>query len=164
MKTVWLILALVVCAFAHRLNLFITDENATIYIRSYFTKSAPCKECEVLVFDQSGREIANTKTDENGRTAIVLETHNVVVSVNGGMGHTARIEYKLTGELGEEIETPLWFSLAKGALSIFAIVLFFGTLRIVKRKKLPPKKDSGVTPDSEVPRSDRKESLNSSRP
>ncbi|MDR0747316.1 MAG: hypothetical protein LBE89_05415 [Helicobacteraceae bacterium] len=163
MRAAWLILALAACAFAHRLNLFITDENSTIYIRSYFTKSAPCRECEVVVFDPNGQEIANTTTDENGRAEIALEADSVVVSVNGGMGHTARIEYTLTGELAQEIETPLWFSLAKGAFSILAIALFFGTLRILKRRKPPPKKES-ITPDSEAPRSDRTESLSSSRP
>ncbi|MDR0664386.1 MAG: hypothetical protein LBF86_02545 [Helicobacteraceae bacterium] len=137
MRAILLVLALAACGFAHKINLFVTDENATIYIQSYFTKSAPCKECAVWIFDQNAKEIATAKTDENGKAAIAINANKIIVRVDGGMGHQAQIDYELTGEFAEEAETPLWISLAKGALSLGAIALFFAALRLIKREKAP---------------------------
>ncbi|MDR2152660.1 MAG: hypothetical protein LBO72_07560 [Helicobacteraceae bacterium] len=138
MKATLIIFAIASFAFAHKLNLFITDENATIYIQSYFTKSAPCKECDVRIFDQNAKEIAAAKTDENGKAEIALKTNKIVVSVDGGMGHKAQIDYELTGEFAEEIAVSYWLLLAKGALGLFAIAAIFGTLWIIKRGRLAP--------------------------
>ncbi|MDR2638810.1 MAG: hypothetical protein LBC09_03110 [Helicobacteraceae bacterium] len=138
MRTAFLIVALAVCAFAHRLNLFVTDENGTIYIHSYFTKSAPCKGCAVTIFDPSGAKIARAQTDDEGKAAIALKTNAVTLRADGGMGHQAEIDYELTGEFAQEVETPLWLSLAKGALGLAIIALFFGALWFIKRKKPPP--------------------------
>jgi hypothetical protein len=129
---------LAACAFAHRLNLFVTDENGAIYIQSYFTKSAPCQLCAVTVLDQSGALIANAQTDEEGKATIAVTTGGVTVRVNGGMGHQAETYYELTGEFAKEVETPLWLSLAKGALGLAIIALFFGAIWLIKRKKPPP--------------------------
>ncbi|MDR1451452.1 MAG: hypothetical protein LBI57_03855 [Helicobacteraceae bacterium] len=138
MRAVPLIFALAIFGFAHKLNLFVTDENATLFIRSYFTKSAPCRECEVWIFDKNGKEIAKTKTDGNGEAAIAVAASNVVARVNGGMGHQVEIDYELTGEFDEEIETPLWLSLMKGALGTGIIALFFASLWLIKRKNPSP--------------------------
>ena len=39
--------------FAHKLNLFYVDENNKIYFSTYFASGAPCKNCEVDIYDEN---------------------------------------------------------------------------------------------------------------
>ncbi|MDR2033670.1 MAG: hypothetical protein LBP89_03455 [Helicobacteraceae bacterium] len=134
MRIFALIFALVVSAFAHRINLFVTDENSTIYIQSYFTKSAPCMECDIAILDLEGKELFKTKTDEKGKAEIKVSDQKIVVRVDGGMGHQAEQTYELTGEIAQEQEEPLWRTILKFVFSLAMIVLFFGVIWLIKKR------------------------------
>jgi hypothetical protein len=138
MRAIILLSLLAVSSLAHKLNLFVTDENATIYIRAYFTKSAPCQACDVLVSEVSGAKIAEVKTDENGEAIVRVETREAIVRADGGMGHEAEIIYELTGEITTEKENPLWFDALKILAAIATIAAFFGMIWLIKRKKRLP--------------------------
>ncbi len=52
--------------FAHKLNLFYVDENNKIYFSTYFASGAPCKNCEVDIYDENKKVIKRLKTDDKG--------------------------------------------------------------------------------------------------
>ncbi|MDR1285839.1 MAG: hypothetical protein LBJ88_06535 [Campylobacteraceae bacterium] len=131
------LLFLTVCVLsAHKINLFMYDDNGTLYIQSYFTKSSPCKNCEVIVKDESSKDIARLFTDENGKTSVLMSNDVVTVSVDGGMGHFKETKYTLKSltkddaqNLPSDIPLPNLFI----ALAIMAGI--FLALWFVKKKK-----------------------------
>ncbi|MGB9761669.1 MAG: hypothetical protein ACPLWD_04175, partial [Caldimicrobium thiodismutans] len=59
-------------AFAHKINLFITQVEDRIEGEGFFADGSPCKNCEITVFDPSEKEILKIKTDEKGRFSFSL--------------------------------------------------------------------------------------------
>ncbi|MDR3347280.1 MAG: hypothetical protein LBN32_01565 [Helicobacteraceae bacterium] len=118
---------------AHKINLFIFDENGTIYIHGYFTKSAPCMTCPVTIYDTKDAVIATFNTDENGKAVYVPPEQTVIVSIDGGMGHFTKTEYTLESTVIKE-ESALDL-IAKILLSITAIAVIFSLLWFIKRRR-----------------------------
>ena len=132
MRVLLLIILAAAALEAHKLSLFVTDENGTLYIRSYFTRSAPCRECAVTIAGANGAAIAELATDENGATSIAVSSSKVVVCVDGGSGHFATHEYALTGR-GTEAEEPNEHRLVKILAALALIALFFWGFSLSKR-------------------------------
>jgi nickel transport protein len=76
-------------AFAHKINLFITQVEDRIEGEGFFADGSPCKNCEITVFDPSEKEILKTKTDEKGRFSFSLpqKLEKVKVILSAGEGH-----------------------------------------------------------------------------
>jgi hypothetical protein len=121
---------------AHKLNLFLYDENGTLFIQSYFHKSAPCKNCEVVIEDENGGVISKLSTNDEGKADINLSQSAFSVSVNAGMGHFVKEQYALKNSISEQNpqlpEDKTWYNTAFG-LCIMAALFF--VLWFVKRKK-----------------------------
>jgi hypothetical protein len=118
---------------AHGLNIFVYDENNTLYIQSYFTKSSPCKNCEVTIKDDKGR-VEKLFTDGEGKASLVAFSDTLTISVDGGMGHYRQIEYAIKGYAKNDssLSTTTWYNIPI-ALAIMAIIFF--VLLLIKRKK-----------------------------
>jgi hypothetical protein len=121
---------------AHKLNLFLYDENGTLFIQSYFHKSAPCKNCEVIIEDESGGIISKLSTNEEGKAQIELSQSAFSVSVNGGMGHFTKESYELKSGKSEQTaalpEDTTWY---KSALGLCIMAALFFVLWFIKRKR-----------------------------
>ncbi|MDR3345853.1 MAG: hypothetical protein LBS73_01625 [Campylobacteraceae bacterium] len=121
---------------AHKLNLFLYDENGTLYIQSYFTKSAPCKNCEVTIKDKSEKELLKLFTDDEGKASTPAVDDVLSVSVDGGMGHFQSMRYEMTSHTKDEAkELPPDAPWYKIVLSLCIIGVVFLILRLVKRKR-----------------------------
>ncbi|GHV03521.1 hypothetical protein AGMMS50229_02920 [Campylobacterota bacterium] len=128
-----LLLVLVASALeAHKLSLFVTDEDGTLFVRSYFTRSAPCRECAVTIASVDGATLHELKTDENGAASIAVSALEVVVSVDGGSGHFAKQEYTLS-DRGAKAEEPNEHRLVKILSALALIALFFWGFSFSKR-------------------------------
>jgi hypothetical protein len=121
---------------AHKLNLFLYDENGTLFIQSYFHKSAPCKNCEVTIEDENGGIISKLSTNDEGKAEINLLENVLSVSVDGGMGHFVKESYTLKNNADSQTALPpedtTWY---KSALGLFIMTGLFFVLWFVKRKK-----------------------------
>jgi hypothetical protein len=120
-------------ASAHKLNLFLYDENGTLFIQSYFHKSAPCKNCEITIEDESGSAISKLFTNDEGKAEANPPKSSLSVSVNGGMGHFVKEQYTLKNSKESALpKDTTWYNTALG-LCIMAALFFI--LWFVKRKK-----------------------------
>ncbi|MDR0408636.1 MAG: hypothetical protein LBH45_06965 [Campylobacteraceae bacterium] len=121
---------------AHKISLFAYDDNGTIYIQSYFTKSSPCKNCEVVVKDENGKEIAKTFTDDEGKTSVKTSEDKVTISVDGSMGHFKEMKYTLQSLTKEDVQNlPPDISWYNILISLAIIAAVFLVLWFIKRKK-----------------------------
>ncbi|MDR2080614.1 MAG: hypothetical protein LBP54_01850 [Campylobacteraceae bacterium] len=120
---------------AHKLNLFLYDENGTLFIQSYFHKSAPCKNCEVKIEDENG-VISELVTDEEGRAQAKVAQSVFSVSVDGGMGHFVKENYELkSGKSEQSSALPKDMTWQNTALGLCIMAALFFILWFVKRKK-----------------------------
>jgi len=121
---------------AHKLNIFVYDEDNTLYIQSYFTKSSPCKNCEVVVEDDSGDTLAKLFTDGEGKASLSVSKDVVAISVDGGMGHFQKLRYELKSRAKEEAQNlPADISWQRIVLGLGIIAAVFLILWFVKRKR-----------------------------
>ncbi len=76
-------------AFAHKINLFITQVEDRIEGEGFFADGSPCKNCEITVFDPSEKEILKIKTDEKGKFSFSLpqKVERVKIILSAGEGH-----------------------------------------------------------------------------
>ncbi|GHS87262.1 hypothetical protein FACS189487_03070 [Campylobacterota bacterium] len=130
MRAVFLLIALAAAACAHRLNVHISDENGTVAIRAYFTLSAPCRECPIVVETPSGEKLADLKTDDNGYAYFQAKTAEMVVKADGGSGHFAQVDYALETPIATDDDAPIFA--AKLALALVILGAFFGVIWRIK--------------------------------
>lgn len=119
---------------AHKLNLFLYDENGTLFIQSYFHKSAPCKNCEITIEDENGGIISKLSTNDEGKAEMNPSKNVLSVSVDGGMGHFVKEQYTLKNDTANVLppEDTTWY---KSALGLCIMAALFFILWFVKRKK-----------------------------
>ncbi|MDR1008477.1 MAG: hypothetical protein LBL65_07985 [Campylobacteraceae bacterium] len=131
------LLILTVCVLsAHKINLFMYDDNGTLYIQSYFTKSSPCKNCEVVVKDENAKDIVRLLTDDEGKTSVQMSNDAVIVSVDGGMGHFKETKYILKSLTKEDTQNlPSDIPLPNLFIALVIMAGIFSVLWFVKKKK-----------------------------
>ena len=118
--------------FAHKLNVFVYDENNTLYIYGYFTKSSPCKNCEVTIKNNDGGEIVNLFTDDNGKASIQMPDTTFAVGMNGGMGHYQEVKYvSQSNEQKDDLSSNNFFYKILLALSV---IVSFGLISLFLKR------------------------------
>jgi len=86
MRYIFVILFLITTVFAHKLNLFYTNENNKVFFSSYFASGSGCKQCEVYIYDKDKKLVKNTQTDDKGE--FILEYfEGMIVKVETIGGH-----------------------------------------------------------------------------
>lgn len=119
---------------AHKINLFAYDENRTLYIQSYFTKSSPCKQCAIKLLDQNDTLLLQLVTNDEGKTSTYLPSSSFSIIVEAGMGHQQRIFYEVAHEIKEEKkQQPSDAPMDKIIGGLAIIALFFGGLYWFKK-------------------------------
>jgi len=76
-------------AYAHRLNIHAYVKDGAIYVESYYSTNAKCRNCIVEVFEgESRKKIIEGATDENGMFSFKVKTASPLrIIVNDRMGH-----------------------------------------------------------------------------
>ncbi len=125
------ILVLMICSsmLAHKLHILANDDGERLHVKSYFTKSSTCKDCEVRIY-QNGKLIESGKTDESGTIEFLLSAKSIDIEVVASMGHKNRISYNSEGRL---VAQNKHISIRKIFLALVLIALFFFLLRVYKR-------------------------------
>ena len=135
----FLLLALFISfSFAHKINLFVTNEENGVNIYSYFANGNPCINCKLLI--KNGENIVlEDKLDANGKYLYSSKYKNIQVTIDASGGHIAKQDIELENIKNESLQTHLKEEkeneYIKILISLFLIVLIFYVLKILKRKK-----------------------------
>ena len=132
MKSLVLITLFVCSLFAHKVNLFISNENDTINIYSYFANGKPCKNCKLIIKNNDNIILKDT-LDTNGKYNYKAKYQNIEVTIDATGGHIAK-ENIVVGTLKEEDiqvhkEKEKVSEYKKIVLGLFILFVFFFLLK-----------------------------------
>ncbi len=133
MRILILTLLLLSSLFAHKLNIFLYEEDNKIFLNSYFASGTPCKECKVEIFDEKYRLLQTAKTNKDGDYGFekLASKLSVKVETIGGHAATSSIEPKKIKNRKEDILKPNSF--LQSFFAIFLIILIFVGLKRFKK-------------------------------
>ena len=135
----FLLLALFISfSFAHKINLFVTNEENGVNIYSYFASGKPCINCKLLI--KNGENIIlEDKLDANGKYLYSSKYKDIQVTIDASGGHIAKQDIVVENIKNESLQTHLKEEkeneYIKILISLFLIVVIFYVLKIIKRKK-----------------------------
>ena len=135
----FLLLALFISfLFAHKINLFVTNEENGVNIYSYFANGNPCINCKLLI--KNGENIIlEDKLDVNGKYLYSSKYKDIQVTIDASGGHIAKQDIVVENIKNESLQTHLKEEkeneYIKILISLVLIGLIFYVLKIVKRKK-----------------------------
>jgi len=101
--SLFLILISVKAVLAHKVSVFGYREGNCVIGESYFSDGSPCKKCLVEIYDEQGKKIAQTTTDEKGKFKVLVnEKGSVKIKLIAGEGHLAEYEIEGLKEITEK--------------------------------------------------------------
>ena len=138
MKKVILFLLITSSLFAHKINLFVTNEENGVNIYSYFASGDPCINCKLII--KNGENIILEDTlNEKGKYLFPSKYKEIEITVNASGGHIAKQDIVVENIKNELLETHLKEEkedeYIKILISLFLIAVIFYVLKKVKRKK-----------------------------
>ena len=75
-------------ALAHKVNIFAYAEGGRIYTESYFPDGRPVEGGRVLVLDPAQKQLAEAKTDNEGRCDFAIPAvTDLTIIIEASMGH-----------------------------------------------------------------------------
>ena len=135
----FLLLALFISfSFAHKINLFVTNEENGVNIYSYFANGNPCINCKLLI--KNGENIVlEDNLDANGKYLYSSKYKDIQVTIDASGGHIAKQDIVVENIKNESLQTHLKEEKEnehiKILISLVLIGAIFYVLKIVKRKK-----------------------------
>lgn len=129
MKYIFLFCLIFNFSYAHKINLFVTNENDTLEIYSYFASGNPCKSCKLLIKNED-KIILEDVLNEEGRYIYrpTVDTIEIVVDASGG--HIAKEKLVLSNIKQENLQTHIkeeenkkYFNILLGLTLIFLVFL-----------------------------------------
>ena len=125
-------------SFAHKINLFVTNEENGVNIYSYFANGNPCINCKLLI--KNGENVVlEDKLDVNGKYLYSSKYKDIQVTIDASGGHIAKQDIVVENIKNESLQTHLKEEkeneYIKILISLFLIVVIFYVLKILKRKK-----------------------------
>lgn len=133
----YLILIFFLCniLLAHKLNIFLFEENDKVVVNSYFASGSPCKNCKIEVFNKDGKLIIEDKTDEKGEFYIEKSSENLTVKVEALGGHGAKENIQLENISKEKI-VKKDNNLISSIIALFLIGVIFLAIKRFKVGKI----------------------------
>jgi hypothetical protein len=137
MKYIFILLIFISSIWAHKLNVFLTNEDSHVHVYSYFSSGAVCQNCN-LIIKNNDKIVFEDKLDKNGKYTYTSKYKNIDVIVNATSGHIAdeKIEVtkphteSLTAHIKEQKKEEHY----KIVISLFLIAIIFFIIKKVKRK------------------------------
>lgn len=134
MRLVFILFIILDILYAHKLNLFVSQENNDVIVSSYFASGNFCKKCKVEVFDIDKKLLESGITNKEGEYSIKNNTKEFIVKVEAIGGHAVQKIFESNNleakKLNEKNKSgSLWQSL----IAIFLLVLIFVFLKRVKK-------------------------------
>lgn len=134
-----LVIALLLCnyLFAHKINLFITEDNNKLQIYSYFASGTPCKECKIVI-KHKDKIVLKDSLNKEGKYNYTSSYDELNIVVDGSSGHLVEKNVKLAQiskkNIDELIKEQDEDDIAKIFLSLGLIALFFYLLKWFKSR------------------------------
>ncbi|WP_458699352.1 hypothetical protein ACKGJI_05995 [Sulfurospirillum sp. 1307] len=130
MRILFLFILLLNSLCAHKLYVLGDDDGKTLHVKSYFTKSSFCQNCQVKILDKDEKVLFEGKTDTKGEADFPFVSKNVYIDVVGSIGHKNRVYYESENDLiSEDQNESLW----RIFMALGIIALIFSALRFLKR-------------------------------
>ncbi|MDZ7818590.1 MAG: hypothetical protein U5K55_08205 [Aliarcobacter sp.] len=138
MRYFFLLALFVSFSFAHKINLFVTNEENGVNIYSYFASGTPCINCKLII--KNGENIVlEDKLDANGKYLYSSKYKDIQVTIDASGGHIAKQDIVVENIKNESLQTHLKEEkeneYIKILISLVLIGAIFYVLKIVKRKK-----------------------------
>ncbi len=139
-----LALLLLVCstfAFAHKINLFLSNTNDTIEVFAYFASGNGCRNCNLEIRNSKQEVLLQTKLNEKGKYSYPMSFENLTYIVSDDNAHKVEKEYIVKKEpleesksLEEQVQTQKNDEFFKSILVLFLIALIFYFIYKVKKR------------------------------
>jgi len=135
MKSIIFLLLIINSLFAHKLNIFISEENNKLFISSYFASGASCKNCKVEISTLENKLIKESKTDENGEYIMPRPEESFLIKVEAIGGHAVQTKYEVNKKTKEMTvkRNTITDNLIQSLLAILLIAGIFLFLKKVKK-------------------------------
>lgn len=119
--------------FAHKLNIFLYEENNKIVADTYFASGSPCKNCKIEIFDENDKLIKMAKTNDYGKYIFNKLSSKLTVKVEalGGHGATSFIQVEKLESQKQEVSQIN--SYLESFIAVILIALIFLGLKRIKK-------------------------------
>ncbi|QKF66848.1 cobalt/nickel ECF transporter CbiMNQO, S component CbiN [Arcobacter venerupis] len=138
MKSFLIFIILATSLFAHKLNLFVTNEQNGVEIYSYFADGTPCMNCRLLIKNNENL-ILEDKLNEKGKYLFSSKYKEIEITIDATSGHIAKQDVIVENIKNESLQTHIKEQKSdehiKILISLVLIALIFYAIKIVKRKK-----------------------------
>ena len=115
--------------FGHKLYILADDDGKELHVKSYFTKSSACMNCEVKIY-KDDKLLDTAKTDDSGNAIFKLKEKNIDIEVTATMGHKNKISYNSENEIITEDKN---ITVKKILMALGIIALIFFLLKVFKK-------------------------------
>ncbi len=136
MKYIILLVLFTSFLFAHKLNLFVTDESDSLEIYSYFTNGVSCKNCK-LIIKSDEKIILEDILSNDGKYIYKPTIKNLEVIVDATGGHIAtekiEVENVKTQDINEHKIKEKRAESIKILIALMLILLIFFLLKRFKK-------------------------------
>ena len=103
MKYILLLVLFVSFSFAHKLNLFVTNENNSLEIYSYFASGAPCKNCKLIIKSEE-KTILEDVLNNEGKYNYKPTIKNLEILVDATSGHIISEKIEIENVKAQDIK------------------------------------------------------------
>jgi nickel transport protein len=121
---------------AHKINLFISEQNGTLDIYSYFANGGACKNCQLIIKNGDSIVLDDTLNSE-GKYQYNSPYKNIEVIVDATGGHRASEIVELENIKKEDLKTHIEQEKNKEYINIFIglilILVIFFILKKIKK-------------------------------
>lgn len=142
MKISLLLFLLLNSLFAHKLNIFLIQENEDVIISSYFASGSYCKNCKVEIYNLKDELIEKAKTNKKGEYLIKKPKESLRIKVEAIGGHAAFASFEVStnANINKKVKTKheeIKIKSFKDSLiqSFIAILLIMGIFLLLKKNK-----------------------------
>ena len=135
MKYLLLFLLFLDFSYAHKINLFITNENDKLEIYSYFASGNACKNCKLIIKNDEKIVLEDTLNVE-GKYSYTPTFKNLEIIVDASGGHIASEKIEVLNIKKEDLKERLNKEENQKYLNIFiGLFLIFVIFFLLKRFK-----------------------------
>ena len=117
---------------AHKLNLFLYEEEGKIIANTYFASGSPCKKCKIEIFDGDNKLLKQAKTDAKGNYVFDKLASKLKVKVEALGGHAASSSIQVENLDNKKQEVSQTRSYLESFLALILIALIFLGLKRFK--------------------------------
>lgn len=141
--------------FAHKLNIFLSQEQKNVFLSAYFASGAHCQNCEVTIKDNNNVVLQEGKTNAQGEFIITKTAPIIKASVDAGGGHmvestlslelitqpiSKNLEFEELQRENERLKSEIALLKNKNDISemmriLFALLVVAGIFALLKRIK-----------------------------